>query len=100
MHSSNLLKGSGVKRKKETGGSLSRKKAKTQHLTINDLPWKSVSRPSDTGLGGDDGILELEEVEGVEVVYEDTGVGRVVKFNVSRCFVLLQSDFSTGEICR
>jgi ATP-dependent RNA helicase DDX24/MAK5 len=98
MHSSNLLiKGSGIKRKQETGRPLSRKKAKSRHLTINDLPWKSVSRPSDTGLGGDDGILELEEVEGVEVVYEDTDVGRVVKFNVSRCIVLLQSgDFSTG----
>jgi len=97
MHSSNLIKGSGIKRKKETVRPLSRKKPKSRHLTINDLPWKSVSRPSDTGLGEDDGILELEEVEGVEVVYEDTDVGRVVKFNVSRCFVLLQGgDFSSG----
>lgn len=34
-------------------------------------------------MGGDDGILDLEEVDGVEVVYEDTDAGRVVKFNVS-----------------
>lgn len=34
-------------------------------------------------MGGDDGVLELEEVEGVEVVYETTEGGRVVKFNVS-----------------
>ncbi|CAA7264354.1 unnamed protein product [Cyclocybe aegerita] len=34
-------------------------------------------------MGGDDGILELEEVEGVEVVYEMTDAGRVAKFRVS-----------------
>jgi len=58
------------------------KKARIQQYNIDDLPWKSVSRPSETGLDGDDGILELEEVEGVEVVYEDTSSGRVAKFNV------------------
>lgn len=51
---------------------------------MDGLPWKAVNRPSDTGLDGDDGILELEEVENVEVVYEDTEGGRVMKFNV-RC---------------
>lgn len=61
----------------------SRKRTKIQHRNADELPWKSVSRPSQTGLGGDDGILELEEVEGVEVVYEETDGGRVVKFNVS-----------------
>lgn len=34
-------------------------------------------------MGGDEGILELEEVEGVEVIYETTEGGRVVKFKVS-----------------
>ena len=58
------------------------KKARIQQHNIDDLPWKSVSRPSETGLDGDDGILELEEVDGVEVVYENTSSGRVVKFNV------------------
>ena len=38
-------------------------------------------------MGGNEGIIELEEVEGVEVIYETTEGGRVVKFNVSfvRC---------------
>ncbi len=39
-------------------------------------------------MGGDEGIIELEEVEGVEVIYETTEGGRVVKFNVSGvCYV-------------
>ncbi|KAH9478349.1 ATP-dependent RNA helicase MAK5 [Psilocybe cubensis] len=70
------------KRKISNHLSLSRKKAKHQHRTADELPWKTVSRPSKTGLGGDDGILELEEVEGVEVIYENTEGGRVAKFNV------------------
>jgi ATP-dependent RNA helicase DDX24/MAK5 len=63
----------------------SRKKVKTQHVFnfANDLPWKSVSRPKESGVGADDGILELEEVEDVEVLYEETELGRTVKFNVS-----------------
>ncbi|KAF5310717.1 hypothetical protein D9619_008153 [Psilocybe cf. subviscida] len=60
----------------------SRKRTKIQHRNADELPWKSVSRPSQTGLAGDDGVLELEEVEGVEVLYEETDGGRVVKFNV------------------
>ena len=31
----------------------------------------------------DESILDLEEVENVEVVYEETAAGRIVKFNVS-----------------
>lgn len=38
----------------------------------------------EAGLGGDDGILELEEVDGVEVVYETTESGRVARFQVGR----------------
>lgn len=34
-------------------------------------------------MDGDDGILDLEEVDDVEVVYEQTDAGRVLKFNVS-----------------
>lgn len=60
----------------------SRKKAKFQHPTVDGLPWKAVLRPQEAGLDGDDGILELEEVDGVEVVYEDTEGGRVARFNV------------------
>jgi ATP-dependent RNA helicase DDX24/MAK5 len=71
----------GLKRKINTSTS-TRKKSKVQHHSLESLPWKSVSRPAETGLGGDDGILDLEEVDDVEVVYERTDAGRVVKFNV------------------
>lgn len=63
----------------------SRKKVKIQHRTTSDLPWKTVSRPVEAGLDGDDGILDLEEVEGIEVVYEDIEGGRVARFNVHDC---------------
>ena len=72
------------KRKAKLDLLASRKRHKIQHTSVDGLPWKLVSRPSETGLDGDDGILELEEVENVEVVYEETERGRVMKFNV-RC---------------
>jgi hypothetical protein len=83
MPSFEQSKKGGSKRKIQAKGPVSRKKAKIQHHTADDLPWKIVSRPSEAGRGGDDGILELEEVDDVEVVYEETQGGRVVKFNVS-----------------
>ncbi|KAL0957529.1 hypothetical protein HGRIS_001320 [Hohenbuehelia grisea] len=58
------------------------KKSKTEHSSLDSLPWHQVVRPKEAGLGDDDGILELEEVEGVEIVYEETDGGRVAKFNV------------------
>ncbi|KAF9010036.1 P-loop containing nucleoside triphosphate hydrolase protein [Cyathus striatus] len=72
------------KRKLQNNASASKKKAKILHqaATTEELPWKKVVRPIEAGLGGDDGILEFEEVEGVEVVYEETNGGRVAKFNV------------------
>ena len=76
-------KKTGLKRKGTTKPALPRKRAKIQHRSANDLPWKSVSRPFEAGIGFDDGILDFEEVEGVEVVYETTVGGRVVKFNVN-----------------
>ncbi|PPR00743.1 hypothetical protein CVT24_000797 [Panaeolus cyanescens] len=81
MSSSNLKKHLARKRKIQSSQSQTRKRVKTTH-TVQDLPWKALVRPKITGLSGDDGILELEEVEGVEVVYEETEAGRVVKFNV------------------
>ncbi|KAJ3780339.1 ATP-dependent RNA helicase [Lentinula aff. detonsa] len=60
----------------------SSKKIKVKHNNADALPWKIVSRPVDTGLDGDDGILELEEVEGVEITYEETEQGKVARFNV------------------
>jgi len=87
------FKRSNFKRKLNTKLLASRKRAKIQHHNADDLPWKAVSRPVQTGLSGDDGILELEEVDGVEVVYENTSAGRVVKFNVS----VVPSDRSTSS---
>jgi hypothetical protein len=74
-----------LKRKQETRSEPSRKKAKLKSSsTVDSLPWKSVSHlPTAGNFEDDDGILELEEVENIEVVYEDTQAGRVIKFNVS-----------------
>ncbi|KAG6817114.1 hypothetical protein H0H87_012635 [Tephrocybe sp. NHM501043] len=71
-----------VKRKTADKPSSTRKKLKTQHCTLNELPWKKVVRPQEAGLDGDDGIIELEEIEGVDVVYEEGDGGRVIKFAV------------------
>ncbi|KAK0452488.1 ATP-dependent RNA helicase [Armillaria borealis] len=54
----------------------------TKHNNADNLAWTTVKRPFEAGVGGDDGILELEEVEDVEVVYEETEKGRVARFNV------------------
>ncbi|KDQ58746.1 hypothetical protein JAAARDRAFT_34601 [Jaapia argillacea MUCL 33604] len=64
--------------------SASNKRSKLTHVHTNpnDLPWKTVSRSKGAWLGADDGILELEEVEGVEVVYEEGENGKVARFNV------------------
>ncbi|KAF7318870.1 hypothetical protein HMN09_00222500 [Mycena chlorophos] len=75
--------GVGLKRKLKAA-STSRKRVKTSHGNSDNLPWKMVARPLETGMADDDGILELEEVDNVEVVYEDTDGGRVVRFNVVR----------------
>ncbi|KAJ7598923.1 ATP-dependent RNA helicase [Mycena floridula] len=69
----------GLKRKLGRTDASRRKKIKVQHQTADELPWKSVSRPSGSG-SGFDGLLELEEIEDVEVVYEDTEGGRVARF--------------------
>ena len=90
--STSTTKKIGLKRKGTTKPSLPRKKAKIQHRSADDLPWKSVSRPFEAGIGFDDGILDFEEVEGVEVIYETTDGGRVVKFNVS--FIHLRTFFA------
>lgn len=74
------------KRKLSQKSPVLRKKVKTHH-TAEDLPWKKVARPSETGLGGDDWILELEEVDGVDVVYEETERGKVARFTV--CMLLV-----------
>jgi ATP-dependent RNA helicase DDX24/MAK5 len=78
----------GLKRKVPAHPGASRKRAKVTHHSADDLPWKSVFRPKEAGMGGDEGILEFEEVDDVEVVYEETEHGKVVKFNVRTSLII------------
>jgi hypothetical protein len=60
------------------------KKAKTIYgslATVDALPWKTLSHTGGFG-NADDGILELEEVDNVQVVYEETPEGKVATFRV------------------
>ena len=73
----------GLKRKTKPSASSIAKRAKTKHVLTDDLPWKKVAKPREADLGtGLDGFLELEEVEDVDVIYEETDGGRVVSFRV------------------
>jgi ATP-dependent RNA helicase DDX24/MAK5 len=58
------------------------KKRKTTRVALDDLSWKPVTRARIAGIDLDEGLLELEEVDGVEVVYEQTANGHVAKFMV------------------
>ncbi|KAL0071272.1 ATP-dependent RNA helicase [Marasmius tenuissimus] len=72
-----------LKKRKASSRSLpSKKKIKVSHANSSTLPWKKSSRPLEAGIDADDGILELEEVEGVEVFYEEGKGGRIARFNV------------------
>lgn len=72
-----------LKRKLKAGAPTLRKKAKTEVLSLNDLPWKLVKSRQEAGLLNDlDGMMELEEVNDVEVVYQEGVSGRVAKFKV------------------
>ena len=51
---------------------------------LDDLDWRVVFRPSAAGVHEEGGMLLLEEVEGVNVVYEDTEAGKRVKFRKVR----------------
>ncbi|BGP06000.1 ATP-dependent RNA helicase [Rhodotorula toruloides] len=52
----------------------SKKAARFRDAAPKDLRWKSIVLPAELGCDDDGGLLELDEVEGVDVVYED---GRV-----------------------
>ncbi|THU94511.1 DEAD-domain-containing protein [Dendrothele bispora CBS 962.96] len=78
-----MLRGaSSSKRNAPSLQSTSKKKIKIHHHDANSLPWKHVSRPMEAGMDGDDGILDLEEVENVEVFYEETEHGRIPRFRI------------------
>jgi hypothetical protein len=69
------------KRKRPTTTSSARKKSRNQYYSIDELPW-IASKAQQAGVVEEDGVIGLEEVDNVEVVYEDTEAGKVAKFNV------------------
>ncbi|KAI0266534.1 DEAD-domain-containing protein [Gloeopeniophorella convolvens] len=71
------------KRKSATHSSQPPKKRKTNHIALDKLPWKANTRTHAAGLDFDEGLLELEEVDDVQVVYEETANGRVATFTVN-----------------
>ena len=82
------------KRKLKALGDESRKRHKRTVAGLNDLPWKVIKRNNKSTLEDyDDGILELEEVDGVEVEYEETETGKVAKFKVRTGSIILSSTF-------
>ena len=97
------------KPKSRKSGARTRPETTTKRLisSQDDLGWKTISvplsmfdvdastTPTSTGGGGKkgrqvdigmEGFMGLEEVEGVEVVYEEGETGRVARFNVSFSF--------------
>lgn len=58
------------------------KKRKTSHVALDHLSWQPVVRTHAAGLDFDEGLLELEEVVGVQVEYHQTANGRVATFTV------------------
>ncbi|KIJ33536.1 hypothetical protein M422DRAFT_213415 [Sphaerobolus stellatus SS14] len=80
------------KKAKSTSKSLSsskklhpKKSSATRAATADQLPWKTVLRQDIGELGdnGEGGMMELEEVEGVEIIYDEDGSGgKIVGFRV------------------
>jgi len=58
------------------------KKHKKAHVSLDLLSWRPVARAHTAGIEFDEGLLGLEEIEGVQVEYEQTANGRVAKFLV------------------
>jgi hypothetical protein len=92
--------GTRFSKRKATARALgARKKPRTQIASAEALPWKAVARRTDVVDDADEGLLDLEEVEDVEVVYEETPAGRVARFKVSAILSLMGciSSFITGR---
>jgi hypothetical protein len=81
MSASGHLNGTTFKRKRPTTTSSARKKSRNQYYSIDELPW-IASKAQQAYAMEEDGIIGLEEVDDVEVVYEDTEAGKVAKFKV------------------
>lgn len=91
----------GAKRKVNPSKLAARKKAKTTHLSVDQLPWKSVARPREANASGElDGMLELEEVSDVEVVYDETEGGKIVRFKVRPSHASTASRACSSTIAR
>ena len=52
------------------------------HVHEDQLQWKLVSRSNEAGLDDEEGMVLLEEVEGIDVEYEQAGQGKLLKFKV------------------
>lgn len=76
------MRTSSLKRKGTASSKTSPKKRARILNKCSDLPWRLVPRLLDSAGDGDDGVLELEEVDNVRVVYEETDTGRVAKFEI------------------
>ncbi|KDQ09051.1 hypothetical protein BOTBODRAFT_138240 [Botryobasidium botryosum FD-172 SS1] len=66
------------------------KRSKHAPDAASSLPWKELARPHTSGFGMDaeGGLLMLEELEGVQVHYEETAAGgRVAKFSLGETTV-------------
>lgn len=66
--------------KEQKDGERPAKKTRTEQ--ISNLKWKSIVLPSEFGFDEDGGLLELDEVEGVDVCY---GADGILTFGVRRC---------------
>ncbi|KZV78692.1 DEAD-domain-containing protein [Exidia glandulosa HHB12029] len=56
---------------------------RAKRAALDELPWHSVARPSEAGLDEYGDVLELEEVDGVDVVYETQGDNKVARFEIA-----------------
>ena len=73
------------KKRSASSSSLSKKKHKYTDVAAQDLPWRRLPH---TGYDfeADGGVLELEEVDEVDVVWEETADGgKSVRFKVCAC---------------
>jgi ATP-dependent RNA helicase DDX24/MAK5 len=69
-----------------------RRKTLSKNHKLDDLDWKEVQRPSAAGIDEAGGMLILEEVENVEVYYEETLKGKVAKFRPASLLCFCRSE--------
>lgn len=57
--------------------STKRRKLKAEETTVDNLPWKTLTRPKSSNFDADVALMSLEEVDGVGIVYLDETKKRV-----------------------